>query len=557
MLKYLHIENIAVIEKTDIDFSKGFNVLTGETGAGKSIIIDSINAVLGERTSKDLIRTGCDSALVSAVFCDITNDVLEVLNDNGIKTENGEIIVTRKLSAASNGFCKINNVPVTTAVLRSVAENLINIHGQHDNQALLNPDMHLKFIDAMAENDDLLSDYYTAFKELNAVRKELQSLQMDEDEKQRKIDTLKYQINELENADIKVGEYNSLKEKLNIAENFEKTYKALQSADYLLSGNDDTDGAETMLTNALKQLNSLNNETFKNATDALNNSIASLNDARADINAFLLNTDYSLLNPDEINQRLDLLSRLMVKYGASEEKMLAFLQNANEGLESISLSDKRIAELTLLLENKKELLIEKGNKLTESRKKTSEKFANDVCEILKYLNMPNVKFAVSLNQGRYTKNGCDTAEFLISANNGESLKPLHKIASGGELSRVMLSIKSVLLDKDNVGTMIFDEIDTGISGFAADKVAKQLKNVSKHRQVICVTHLAQIAATANEHLLIEKETNGTHTFTNVKRLDYDGRINEIARIMSGTQITENLYNSAKELIDRSKNNENL
>ncbi len=551
MLKFLHIENIAVIENTDIYFKSGFNVLSGETGAGKSIIIDSINAVLGERTSRDLIRTGCDSGLVSAVFDNLDKITLDLLLENGIESENGEIIITRKLGLNSKGFCKINNIPVTTLLLRKISQNLINIHGQHDNQALLNPDMHLGFIDSVADNQALIDEYYKAFKELNSVRKELQALEIDEDEKQRSIDILKYQISELEKADIKIGEYNSLKEKLTIAENKEKTFKVLNSVDYLVSGNDDNDGAVTLLNNAIKLLQSLGNDSFEKAVSSLDNAVSALEETRSEVYGFLNNTEYTDLNPDEINNRLDLLSRLMVKYGSSEEKMLKYLEKATEELEVISLSDKRIAELSVLLEAKKEKLIELGEKLTLSRKKTSEKFSKDVSEILKYLNMPNVKFEISLSQGRYTKNGCDTAEFLISANNGEALKPLHKIASGGELSRVMLSIKSVLLDKDNVGTMIFDEIDAGISGFAAGKVANQLKAVSANRQVICVTHLAQIAAAADEHLLIQKNDINGHTYTGVIALDYNSRINEIARIMSGTEITENLYNSAKELIDRS------
>ena len=557
MLKFLHIENIAVIEKTDIDFTAGFNVLTGETGAGKSIVIDSINAVLGERTSKDLIRTGCDTATVSAVFDCLDNDTLTILAENGITPEDGKIIITRRLSSTSKGFIKVNNVPVTASCLRDIAKNLINIHGQHDNQALLNPDMHLRFIDAVAENEDLIADYYVVFKELNSIRKELVSLQMDEDEKQRKIDILKYQINELESANLKVGEYAELKRKLSIANSFEKTYKALSGADYLLSGSDDEDGAITRVEGALKHLKSTENTDFDVCINKLGEALSLLEDARAEIGVYLSDTTLSDLNPDEINQRLDFMSRLMVKYGSSEEEMLAFLENAKQELENITLSDKRISELSFALEKSKEKLVEKGEKLSLSRIKAANSFSEQVCDILKYLNMPNVKFVANLNQGKYTKIGCDTAEFLISANDGESLKPLHKIASGGELSRVMLSIKSVLLDKDNVGTMIFDEIDTGISGFAAGKVATQLKKVAGSRQVICVTHLAQIAAVANEHLLIEKTNRDGHTYTNVTALDYNGRINEVARIMSGTELTENLYNSAKELIDRSNSYENL
>lgn len=557
MLKFLHIENIAVIEKTDIDFKDGFNVLTGETGAGKSIVIDAINAVLGERTSKDLIRTGCDSAIVSAVFDNPNSETVALLNENGISLNDEDIIITRKLSVSGKGFIKINNVPVTSAVLREIAKNLINIHGQHDNQALLNPDKHLDFIDLIAENSQLIDDYYAVFKQLNSIRKELQALQMDEDEKQRKIDMLKYQINELETANIKVGEYDSLKKQLSIANSYEKVHKALSGVEFFLGGNDDTDGTVTQISNALKLIKSLENADFDDSYSKLNEALTLIEDVRADLDSFLGNSELQDLDSDTINQRLDFLSRLMVKYGSSEQKMLDYLSDAQQQLENITLSDKRILELSESLENAKFELVEKAKILSNSRIKAAEDFSAQVCDTLSYLNMPNVKFVVDIKQGRYQKNGCDTAEFLISANNGESLKPLHKTASGGELSRVMLSIKSVLLDKDNVGTMIFDEIDTGISGFAAGKVATQLKKVATARQVICVTHLAQIAAVADEHLLIEKTTDGKHTFTNVTPLNYEQKISEIARIMSGTEITENLYNSAKELIDRSNNYENL
>ena len=552
MLKFLHIENIAVIEQTDIEFKSGFNVLTGETGAGKSILIDAINAVLGERTSKDLIRTGCDSALVSAVFGDLNHQTVNALNDNDITPDDdGNIVITRKLSLTGKGIIKINNIPVTATVLKEIAKNLINIHGQHDNQFLLDPNMHLSYIDAIAENSQLIDEYYAEFKELNKIRKELVALQMDEDEKARKLDLLKYQISELEQAGIKVGEIADLKEKLAISQNIEKTINSLKGIDYLLSGTDDTDGAVTQINNSLKLLKNIQGNNFDNSFLKLNEALTAIEDARAEIDSFLSNTEYSDLDPDKISARLDLLSRLMVKYGNSEEKMLEYLDNANAELEKIAFSENRISELAILLDQSKNRLVEKGETLSQSRTAAALDFSNKVCGILEYLNMPNVKFSAAITQGKYTKNGCDSAEFLISANAGETLKPLHKIASGGELSRVMLSIKSVLLDKDNVGTMIFDEIDTGISGITAGKVATQLKNVATKRQVICVTHLAQIAAVANEHLLIEKTVKENHTFTKVTALDYEQKIGEIARIMSGTNITENLYNSAKELLDRS------
>lgn len=553
MLKFLHIENIAVIEQSDIEFKNGFNVLTGETGAGKSIVIDAINAVLGERTSKDLIRNGCENALVSAVFGELDDTVSEKLKEYGIiPDEDGNIIISRKLSLTGKGYIKINNIPFTAGVLKEIGKLLLNIHGQHDNQALLDPEKHLLFVDAVADNKVILEEYYKEFKNLNSIRKELQSLETDDDQKQRKIELLKYQIREIESANITVGEYDELKKKLEIADSFEKTYKAYNNSDILLNGNEDNDGAVTLIQNAIKLLNSVNAN-----TDRLNEALVILEDAKSEISHFLGNQEFLNINPDEINQRLDLITRLMLKYGSGEEEILRFLENAQAELENISFSEKRIAELSEKLDVSTNKLIELGEKLTKSRKSAAEKFQKNVTDVLKYLNMPNVKFFVDFKKGRYTKIGCDVCEFMISANDGEIPKPLHKIASGGELSRVMLSIKSVLLDKDTVGTMIFDEIDTGISGFAAGKVGTQLKKVSSARQVICVTHLAQIAAMADEHLLIEKSTKTGRTYTKVNSLDYQQRISEIARIMSGTELTENLYNSAKELIDRSNIYENL
>ena len=557
MLKYLHIENIAVIESSDIEFSEGFNVLTGETGAGKSIVIDAINAVLGERTSKDLIRAGCDSASVSALFGQLDDDTVKALTEYDLSPdEDGNLLITRKLSLNGKGIIKINGKPFTASVLKAIAGGLINIHGQNDNQALLKPDTHSGYIDSLAENQKEKAEYYKEFKNVNKIRKELEALECDEDEKQRKTELLKYQIKELTEADIKIGEIAELKEKLTIAENYEKTVKALSNANNCFYGGDDTDGAVEMLKNAEKQLSTLNGEIEKSNTK-LRDAISVLEDVAAETARTLEHYEFSDFNPDEINQRLDLLYRLMLKYGNSEEQMLEYLADAESQLDNITFSDKRAAELSDELENSKQRLVKLGAALTATRKKAAEKFEKSVTEILCYLNMPSVTFKVDIKSGRYTKNGCDTMEFMISANKGETVKPLHKIASGGELSRTMLAIKSVLLDKDPVGTMIFDEIDTGISGYAADKVGIQLCRVAKGRQVICVTHLAQIAARAKAHLLIEKSTQNARTFTKVYPLSGDERIHEIARIMSGSEITENLYNSAKELIDRSQKNDNL
>lgn len=558
MLKFLHIENIAVIERSDTEFAEGFNVLTGETGAGKSILIDSINAVLGERTSKELIRAGCDSAEVSAVFGNFDDTAVKTLSELGFSPdEDGNIVIRRRLSVSGKGIIKLNGIPVTATQLRDIGKNLINIHGQHDSQALLDSEKHIFYIDALADNTELINEYYQEFRYLNKVRKELEASQIDEEEKQRQTDLLKYQINELESADIKKGELAELKRKAQIAKNYQTVVEALSKADTALNGNDDFSGASALISSAQKELYSLKDEKWNALAEKTADVLSDLTDIGAEIRDFLDNAEYSELDINNINERLDLLDRLMLKYGNSEEEMLDFLTSAKVRLEELDFSDRRISQLSDLLDKSTDRLVELGEKLTLSRKKAAAEFEKKVCDILSYLNMPDVRFTVSMQKGRYTKRGCDNIKFLISANRGENVKPLSKIASGGELSRVMLAIKSVLLDKDPVGTMIFDEIDTGISGYTAGKVGIQLKKVAKNRQVICVTHLAQIAAMADEHLLIEKSTEGGRTFTQVKPLKYEERVGEIARIMSGTQLTENLYKSAKELLDRSKTDDNL
>lgn len=558
MLKFLHIENIAVIERSDTEFAEGLNVLTGETGAGKSILIDSINAVLGERTSKELIRAGCDSAEVSAVFGNFDNSAVKTLSEFGFSPDDdGNIVIRRRLSVSGKGIIKLNGIPVTATQLKDIGKNLINIHGQHDSQALLDPEKHIFYIDALADNTELLNEYYQEFRYLNKVRKELEASEIDEEEKKRQTDLLKYQINELETADIKKGEFAELKRKAQIAKNYQTIVEALSKADTALNGNDDFSGASALISSAQKELSSVKDEKWNALAEKTADVLSDLADIGAEIRDFLDNAEYSELNINNINERLDLLERLMLKYGNSEDEMLDFLTSAKVRLDELDFSDRRISQLSDLLDKSTERLVELGEKLTLSRKKAASEFEKKVCDILSYLNMPDVRFTVSMQKGRYTKRGCDNIEFLISANRGENVKPLSKIASGGELSRVMLAIKSVLLDKDPVGTMIFDEIDTGISGYTAGKVGVQLKKVAKNRQVICVTHLAQIAAMADEHLLIEKSTEGGRTFTQVKPLKYEERVGEIARIMSGTELTENLYKSAKELLDRSKTNDNL
>ena len=552
MIKSLHIENIAVIEKTDIDFENGFTVLTGETGAGKSIIIDAINAVLGERTSKDLIRAGCDKAVVSALFCDLSSEAKALLCDNDFDVDDdGNVLITRVLTRGG-GSIKINGRPATSTVLKEVSKNLINIHGQHDNQKLLNPDNYYVYLDMIAENGDIKQQYYNEFKHFNAVRRELNAQETDEGEKLRRTEILQYQIKELEEADITLGELDDIKHKLTIAENFEKTMLALNDAEYCIAGSENFDGAISLVRNAQKYIDSAKNDEFSSISERLAETLANLEDIWSQIRTFTDGDKYRELDADKLRERLDTLHRLMLKYGSDEQKMIAFLENARSQLDKIVCSDKQIEELSAELDASTERLVDLGEKLTLTRVKAAEQFSKQVSEVLCQLDMPNVQFTIKLNRDKYTRHGCDAVEFLISANAGESVKPLHKIASGGELSRIMLAIKSVLADKDDVDTLIFDEIDTGISGRAADKVGMQLQRVANSRQVICVTHLAQIAAYAHNHLLIEKRVSNDRTYTSVTTLDFESQICEIARIMSGTDLTKNLYNSAKELLDRSK-----
>ena len=554
MLKYLHIENIAVIEKADIETVSGFNALTGETGAGKSIIIDSLNAVLGERTSKDLIREGEDRAVVSASFCDLSDASVDNLKENGFSPdEDGCLVIQRVLTRNSGGSIKINGQPTTATVLREIAKTLINIHGQHDSQMLLRPENHYIYLDLLADNEKLLEDYKDKYKRFNQARRRVRELEDSEDKKLDRMDLLRYQITELENADIKSGETEELKEKREVIRLFEKVAGTVSDCVGKISGDENTDGAAALADSVAKQLERLGvKELEETAADAMKASEL-LHSVQNSLRDFLENCPYSKEDSAKINERLDLIHRLGLKYGGGEEQILQYLEKAKAELASIESDEKELEELSAELIDLQNLLIDAGDKLSMSRKKSAESFAQKVCDSLSSMDMNNVKFIVDIKKGKYTKVGSDEVEFLISANAGESVKPLSRVASGGELSRVMLAIKSAIAEKDNVDTLIFDEIDTGISGRAASKVAAELSRVAKVRQVICVTHLAQIAAACEGHFLIEKSIKDDRTFTNVKLLSGDERVAEIARIMSGTDITETTFNSAKELLDRSKN----
>lgn len=552
MLTSLQIENIAVIEKAEISFDKGLNVLTGETGAGKSIIIDSINAVLGERTTRELVRAGASSAKVSALFFDLSQAVGLVLESLGLEPEeDGSLLIQRSISADGRSVCRINGKTATVSMLRQLGGELINIHGQHDSQSLLSPDRHIGFIDALAQDGKLLEEYHSLYASYVKVRRALNELQMDEDEKLRKTDLLRFQIDELEAANLQIGERESLTQERTRCLNAEKILQSLRRAYDAVNGTEESLGASQLLTDAAASLQEA--ARYYDAVDQTAQEVLELSyhlEAYTDeIRSAFDALSYNSGDLERIEERLDLLYKLSRKYGETEEEMLAYLDNARKELDEIAFSEEHIEQLH---EERRELVRKikaLAVTLSDVRRQTGERFAKQVEEELAYLDMPHVRFLVRHEQTKPGPNGADEIEFLISANPGEPPRPLAKIASGGELSRIMLAIKNVLSDSDEIGTLIFDEIDTGVSGRAAQKIALKLKQVSAGRQVICVTHLAQIAAQADCHLLIQKTVRKEKTYTQVDALDFEGRKRELARIMGGMEeITPLQLQSAEELL---------
>lgn len=551
MLRTLSIENIAVIEKAKIDFDGGLNVLTGETGAGKSIVVDSINAVLGERTSKELVRTGSDFAFVSAFFENINATVCGELEKLGYTPEDdGSLLITRRISKDGRSSCRINGMPATVSVLHTLGKALVNIHGQHDSQSLLDPEQHYKFIDMLSGDSSALSDYKAAFSRFLSVRRELKALTAAADSADKNTELLEYQIKELEEADIKIGEAQALNARKKVMDSAEEAAKAYSSALEAVNGDDENPGAESLLQSALESVvrfSELSPE-IKKAAALLENAVDEIADAKSVIDGELSVLDFDQREREEIEERLDELFRLGKKYGDGEEKMLAYLDNAKRKLNSIVNNEEELEKLNDEYDKAYADVLAAAEKLTALRKKTAQKFAEDVKNQLAYLDMPKINFTVDFKKGIMSSAGLDKIEFLISANPGEEPKPLVKIASGGELSRIMLGIKSILAYNDTVDTLIFDEIDTGVSGRASQKIGLKLKEVSKNTQVICVTHSAQIASNADSHFLISKDISGDRTFTSVTLLDRSQRRNELARIMGGLEITDAMLNSAEELL---------
>lgn len=552
MLKTLCIENIAVIEKADIEFSKGFNVLTGETGAGKSIVVDSINAILGERTSKELVRAGSENAFVTAYFEDINSEVKQKLNEFDLPCEDdGTLMLSRKISAQGKSTCRINGSVCTVSMLKDVGNLLVNIHGQHDSQTLLNADYHYKFVDMYGSLDGVLDEYKQSFKQLLSVRKQLKALTLDADERDRQIELLDYQIKELTDAEIKVGEWDELKKRKNLILNSQNLLQSLNSALAAFNGSDDYSGISTLLSTAVKELGTVSDvdsdiKAVYDKAEALNDSVEVVKDALLDkINSI----EFEPEELDRIEERLNLYYTFSNKYGETEQDMLYYLDEALKKRAAFENSEEELEKLNVRYDEIFNKTVALAQKLTDLRKSTAEKLGNEICKQLEFLDMPKIKFTTSFDKGNLSANGWDKIEFLIATNVGETAKPLAKIASGGELSRIMLAIKSIIAQKDSIDTLIFDEIDTGVSGKASRKIGLKLKELGAFTQVICVTHSAQIASVADSHFLIEKNVENDRTYTNVTVLDYDGRKNELARIMGGINATESLLKSAEELLN--------
>ena len=552
MLRTLDIENIAVIEKASVDFSSGLNVLTGETGAGKSIVVDSINAILGERTSRELVRHGVENAFVSAYFDDICSETCDKLKELDIELDDGNsLLISRKISSNGKSLCKVNGKTVTVSMLKEISSHLINVHGQHDSQALLNPDLQYTYIDMLLKNKAIIGEYKESFKKLISVRRKLKSLTNDESDKEKQLELLNYQIEELEKADIKIGEREELTRKRALIQKSEDIIKTLNFALVTINGDDENAGIEQAVGDVNRELSKF--DEAKDIYTVFNDITDKLELAKDKAEELLSSIDFSPEEIEMIDERLDLLYEFSNKYGSSEEEMLAFLDEARQKKNSILFADEELDRLTKEYDNLFDKTVELATKLSDERKATAQIFEKQVKEELSFLDMPKMQFFVNFDKGNLSSIGFDKIEFMISANPGEPPKSLSKVASGGELSRIMLAIKNIISYNDTIGTLIFDEIDTGVSGRASQKIGLKLKSVSKNTQVICVTHSAQIASNADEHFLIEKKFDNNNTFTSVTPLDFEGRKKELARIMGGLEITDTLLQSAEELLLQNMN----
>ena len=549
MLSCLQIENVAVIQKAEVHFQPGLNVLTGETGAGKSILIDSINAILGNRTSKDLVRTGASKAIIRASFAQIPDVVLDKLEAAGYE-RSAELLLSREITAEGKSSCRINGMPTTAAVLRELCGGLININGQHDSVGLLNPAHHLSILDDYAQNAKLYQEYYVLYRSLVKVKKELDAMITDEAEKQRRIDLLSYQVQEIEEAGLTAGEEQTLESRRKVLANASTIRDRVAKAHALLSGDDDTPGAVDLLgeaSNAMDTAAQLD-ESLSGVSGTLMDLYYSAKDAAAELIDRLDAYDTNDAELDEIEQRLDLLYRLKRKYGDTVEDIIAFGQKAREELEQIQFSEQRHDQLQAEKLRLYGLAREKAEALTQTRLKAFDELNARITDTLQFLNMPGVRMTLHHARGPLASHGQDSVEFYISTNAGEAPKPLARIASGGELSRITLAIKNALADRDAVPTVIYDEIDSGVSGKAAGRIGEVLRQSAQGHQILCITHTAQIAALADCHLLIQKNVTNDRTYTEIHPLDTEGRVEALARLISGDHVTELSRANAREML---------
>ncbi len=553
MLSSLQIENVAVIQKAEVHFEPGLNVLTGETGAGKSILIDSINAILGNRTSKDLVRTGAAKAVIRAAFEQVPSAVLDKLEQSGYERSEA-LLLSREITAEGKSSCRINGMPATAAVLRELCGGLININGQHDSVGLLNPAHHLGILDDYAQNRTVFQEYYTLYRELVRVKRELDALITDEAEKQRKIDLLQYQVQEIEDAGLTAGEEQTLENRRKVLSNASAIRDRLAQSYALLSGSDDAAGAVDLLgeaSNAVDAAAQLD-PALTAAAGQLLDLYYNAKDVAADLIGRLDAYDTNDAELDEVEQRLDLLYRLKRKYGSTVEDVIAFGQKAREELDSIQHSQQRYDALQAEKLRLYAKAREKAEALTQTRLKAFEELNTRISGTLDFLNMPGVRMTLRHTRGPLASHGQDSVEFYISTNPGEAPKPLAKIASGGELSRITLAIKNAMADKDAVPTVIYDEIDSGVSGKAAGRIGEVLRQSAQGHQILCITHTAQIAALADCHLLIQKNVSNERTYTEIHPLDENGRVEALARLISGDHVTELSRANAREMLQEHK-----
>ena len=548
MLELLHIENIAIIEAADIAFEPGFNALTGETGAGKSIVIDSLSAVLGQRTSRELIRTGADKAFVGATFSGVDADLTAAL---GIEPEvDGTLLLQREIHGDGKNVCRVNGRPVTVGQLKALGARLLNIHGQHDGQQLLDEEQHIVYLDSFGKVENLMETYGVKYKHFTDIRRQISALQMDEAEKARRVDTLQYQIEELKRAKLKPGEEEDLTARRGMLRNAEKFLDAVAGADYALNGDDSGGGALSALRQAQDALGAVRHldDGFGALYERLGEAYSEVYDIAATVEDKRGELDVSPGELDRVESRMDQLYRLKKKYGATVEDMLEYLHRCTEELAQIEDAGDTLLRLEQELGKAEKAARQAAQALSDARKAEAKRLTAQILTELQQLDMGKIRFAVDFAEKPLDSDGMDTVRFLMSANVGEELRPIHKIASGGELARIMLAMKNVLSEQDHVGTMVFDEVDTGVSGRAAQKVAEKMARISRRKQVLCVTHLPQLAAMADTHFSVEKGERNGRTYTEVRRLDREQRRQELARLTGGSHVSQTMLDGAEELL---------